>query len=55
MAGVWVFNFPTDEEIGFRKVKSGLFGEFKKKGFQARFWGFVSAEWIPGGPGRLWD
>ena len=31
MAGVWVFNFLTDEEIGFRKVKSGLFCKIQEQ------------------------
>ena len=34
MAGVWVFNLFTDEEIGFRKVKSGLFVKSKNKRLQ---------------------
>ena len=55
MAGVRAFNFLTDEEIGFRKVKSGVFGKFKKKGVRPHFLGFLSAELIAGGPGRSWN
>lgn len=55
MAGVRVFNFFADEEIGFWKLKYGLFREFQKEGVQGPVLIFFDAEWIPGSPGRLCD
>ena len=55
MAGVQVFYLLTDEEIGFRKKKSGVFVKYKKKGVRPPFWGFVSAELMPGCLGTSWD
>ena len=49
MAGVWVLNFLTDEEIGFRKVKSGLFVKSKNKRLQALLEHICALEWLKNG------
>ena len=49
MAGVWVFNFFTDEEIGFRKVKSGLFVKSKNKRLQDLLEHICASEWLKNG------